>query len=564
MGTFTHLTIHQKLIGVIAILMMLIVGVLTAYFPSRQIAALTQGLANRAETYGALLSHQLAPAVAFGDRATAREVLTSLAADPDVAGGVLCLANGRALHAVGKITTACPTAEQATSGVTATPELVVVVTKVVSPEGPRGTLVIELSTSRLREGQRSVTMTAVFVGCLALAAGVLAAWLIARSIARRLRRIADVASAVTAGALDQQPIADQSLDEIGTLARGFNAMLSQLRDLIANVQQMAKREQEILAQANRTLELRVAERTGELSTANDQLKREMEERSKIEVELRHAQKLESVGRLAAGVAHEINTPVQFVSDSLHFVRDAMKDLTGVIETLQVVNSAVLEGAPSQGAAEKAAEMIRSADLPYLFENVPPALDRAMEGLDRVAVIVRSMKEFAHPDQKEMTEVDLNRAIESTLTIARSEYKFVADLETDFGDVPRAFCHAGDVNQAVLNIVVNASHAIADVVNGTGTKGRLMVRTRHADGHVAISISDTGGGIPEGVRDRIFDPFFTTKEVGRGTGQGLAISRAVIVDKHHGTLTFETVMGQGTTFVIRLPIERHQVAEAAAP
>jgi signal transduction histidine kinase len=175
-----------------------------------------------------------------------------------------------------------------------------------------------------------------------------------------------------------------------------------------------------------------------------------------------------------------------------------------------------------------------------------------------------MKEFAHPDQKEMTPVDLNRAIQSTLTISCNEYKMVAEVEIELEAVPLVLCHPGEINQVVLNIIVNAAHAIGERVKGTEAKGRITVRTRREGDDVVISISDTGGGIPPAIQDRIFDPFFTTKEVGKGTGQGLAISRAVIVDKHHGQLTFETKPGDGTTFSIRLPIEgRGPVGNVAA-
>ena len=150
-------------------------------------------------------------------------------------------------------------------------------------------------------------------------------------------------------------------------------------------------------------------------------------------------------------------------------------------------------------------------------------------------------------------MDLNGAIETTLTVAGNEFKYVADVETDFGDLPPVTCHAGDVNQAILNIIVNASHAIGDVVKDTGDRGRIVVRTRQEEDSVVVRISDSGGGIPVEVRDRIFDPFFTTKEVGKGTGQGLAIARSVVVEKHGGEIGFESEIGKGTTFVIRLPI-----------
>jgi signal transduction histidine kinase len=287
--------------------------------------------------------------------------------------------------------------------------------------------------------------------------------------------------------------------------------------------------------------LQLTQRSLQLTTAIETLHVEMATRMRVEIQLRHAQKLESVGRLAAGVAHEINTPVQFVSDSLQFVRAGVTELFGLV------------GAAPPAEATEATE---ATDLPYLQEHLPKALDRAVDGLDRVAAIVRSMKEFAHPESKDMTSADLNRAIASTLMIARNEYKYVAELETDFGDLPLVLCHLGELNQAVLNVVVNAAHAINDVVQGTDTMGKLRVKTCRDGDEVVIAITDTGGGIPEAARDHIFDPFFTTKTVGRGTGQGLAIARSVIVDKHHGRLEFETALGQGTTFYISLPIAGH--------
>jgi signal transduction histidine kinase len=174
-----------------------------------------------------------------------------------------------------------------------------------------------------------------------------------------------------------------------------------------------------------------------------------------------------------------------------------------------------------------------------------------------------MKEFAHPDRKEMAQVDINQAISSTLVIATNEYKYVADLETDFASLPPVNCFAGEINQVVLNLIVNAAHAIGDVVKGTADKGKIRVATRVLDDQIEISVGDTGKGIPVEVRSRIFDPFFTTKEVGRGTGQGLSIARAVVVEKHGGTLHFETEAGRGTTFFIRLPINGLAAASAAA-
>jgi signal transduction histidine kinase len=272
------------------------------------------------------------------------------------------------------------------------------------------------------------------------------------------------------------------------------------------------------------------------------------ERKLAEQRLAAGEKLESIGRLAAGVAHEINTPIQFLNDSVYFIRDAMQDLLAHNARL----CAMLPQPPEP-----------DENIEDLKHELPPALDRVVDGLARIAEIVRSMKEFSHADQEEMSRVDLNRAIASTLVIARTEYKYVAEVETDFAkELPHVTCHGGQINQVVLNLVVNAAHAIGDVVKGTDRKGTIRVRTHVENGHAVISIGDTGGGIPEAIRKRIFDPFFTTKEVGKGTGQGLAIAHNVI-KAHGGTLDFVTEVGKGTTFFVRLPLESAQGEADAA-
>jgi signal transduction histidine kinase len=270
-------------------------------------------------------------------------------------------------------------------------------------------------------------------------------------------------------------------------------------------------------------------------------------------QLAAAQKLQSVGQLAAGVAHEINTPVQFVCDNVQFVRTAMNDVATVVRAYRGLKHAVEAEGDIATAAQLAGEAETTADLDYIMENAPAALESSLEGLGRIATIVRSMKEFAHPDQAQKTLADLNQAIRSTLVIAHNEYKYVSELSTEFADLPLVPCYLGEINQVILNLLVNAAHAISDVVKDSGGQGKIMVRTRLDGDEVEISIGDTGTGIPEAARDKIFDPFFTTKEVGRGTGQGLAISHSVIVNKHGGTLRFETECGKGTTFFIRLPV-----------
>ena len=267
----------------------------------------------------------------------------------------------------------------------------------------------------------------------------------------------------------------------------------------------------------------------------------------LETELLQAQKLESLGRLAAGVAHEINTPIQYVSDSVQFARMATTDLLGVVAAQQ----AALESAPVSELTASAARTAQVADLPYVAAELPSALDRAIEGLDRVATIVRSMKIFAHRGG-EMTEIDLNGAATTALTMARNEYKYVADVDLELSDLPAVRCHAGEINQVILNLVVNAAHAVSDAVK-PGERGKITLRTRADGDHVVLSVADTGTGIPDELRSRIFEPFFTTKPNGKGTGQGLALARAVVVDKHRGSLTYDSFQGVGTTFHVRIPI-----------
>jgi PAS domain S-box-containing protein len=287
--------------------------------------------------------------------------------------------------------------------------------------------------------------------------------------------------------------------------------------------------------------------------------RDLTRRKQLEVELRHAQKLESVGMLASGIAHEINTPIQFVGDNTHFLEESFRSLRDLTGRYRAALSRLSLG---ESVPESELRDIRKAegeaDLEFLQEEIPRALAQALDGLARVATIVRAMKSFAHPDGKEMSPADLNEALRSTLTVARNELKYVTEVETDFGDLPPVTCHAGDLNQVFLNLLVNAAHAISDVVGSTGAKGKVTVRTSIEGDSVVVAIRDTGTGIPEAAQPRIFDPFFTTKEVGKGTGQGLAIARTIVVEKHGGSLTFET-SGSGTTFFVRLPVEGAAVA-----
>jgi PAS domain S-box-containing protein len=277
-----------------------------------------------------------------------------------------------------------------------------------------------------------------------------------------------------------------------------------------------------------------------------------QERRRMEAELSQAQKLESIGQLAAGIAHEINTPTQYIGDNLHFIATSLRELDDVFGLLMSLETADAEPVLTLEALRAS---VTAVDLGYLRGELPKATEQSLEGVARVSKIVNAMKEFSHPESEEKVMADLNRAIESTVAISRNEWKYVADLELDLDpglqSVP---CHPGAINQVVLNLIVNAAHAIGEVVGHSGDKGRITVRTRSEGPWAVIQVEDTGAGIPEAIQTRIFDPFFTTKGVGKGSGQGLAIARSVVVDKHGGTLGFDTQPGQGTLFTVRIPLD----------
>lgn len=286
---------------------------------------------------------------------------------------------------------------------------------------------------------------------------------------------------------------------------------------------------------------------------------DMREKKQLELELRHAQKMETVGQLAAGIAHELNTPIQFVGDNLSFLSDAFEDANRAIGEYRHLISK-LDGHPhwsEELASIRAAE--ERADMDFLAKEVPSALRESMTGIERVSSIVVAMKEFAHPGDGDMSPMDINHGIHSTLTVARNEFKYVAEVELELGEIPEVVCHQGDINQVILNLVVNASHAIEAKHGSRGNRGRIAIRTRLEGPSVLIEVEDDGQGVPEDIRHRVFDPFFTTKGVGVGTGQGLAICRNIIEKKHGGKLTLISRPDKGALFRVLIPIQGREAA-----
>jgi PAS domain S-box-containing protein len=279
------------------------------------------------------------------------------------------------------------------------------------------------------------------------------------------------------------------------------------------------------------------------------------ERMGLELQLRQAQKLEGIGQLAAGIAHEINTPTQFVGDNIRFLKDSWGSVAEFLSFCGTVQSECATGPVSHEHLQQFCELYKKCDLEYLSEHIPKALDLSLEGVKRIAKIVKGFKEFSHPGSEEKRAINLNQAIETTISVARHEWKYCADLVTAFdADLPLVPCLVGEFNQVMLNLIVNSAHAITSEVekNGNG-KGTITISTQREGEWAKVAVADTGAGIPVEIRSRVFEPFFTTKEVGKGTGQGLAIAHAAIVNRHQGQLWFESELGQGTTFFIRLPL-----------
>jgi two-component system, NtrC family, sensor kinase len=292
--------------------------------------------------------------------------------------------------------------------------------------------------------------------------------------------------------------------------------------------------------------------------------RDITERRRTERQVALSQKLESIGQLAAGVAHEINTPIQYVGDNLNFLSDSWNSVFRILAAYQELPCSIGPEVEARKSPESIAWLSEELDIDYLRMEIPKAIQQSLDGVRRVAEIVGAMKELSHPGSAVKAAVDLNHAIKNTIVVSKNAWKYVADLTTDLdAELPAVQCIAGDIHQVMLNLIINAADAISDRHEGNGhPKGQIVVRTRHEGDWVEIRVCDTGMGIPEIIQPRIFDPFFTTKGVGKGTGQGLAIAHAIIVQKHQGSIQFETQKGTGTTFVIRLPIGTDEAASQA--
>lgn len=273
----------------------------------------------------------------------------------------------------------------------------------------------------------------------------------------------------------------------------------------------------------------------------------------LESQLAQAQKLESVGQLAAGIAHELNTPIQFVGDNTRFLKESFHAIEELFRCLDRAISSHSNNEAFREIFQPVIETYHSNDIAFVREEIPMAIDQTLQGAENVARIVRAMKVFSHPGTRELQAVDLNSLLESTITVSRNEWKYYAIVETQLADnIPKVLCYPGELSQVFLNLIVNGAHAIQS--KKMDNLGTIKIRTNISDDFARIDIEDSGTGIPASIRNRIFDPFFTTKGVGKGTGQGLAICYNIIVKMHGGTIEFDSVEGEGTAFHVSLPLE----------
>lgn len=340
-------------------------------------------------------------------------------------------------------------------------------------------------------------------------------------------------------------------DRLLVLKKPFDPIeVYQLASSLTAKWQMAQDASEQLAR----LEDAVRERTGELRAINGALQQEIEERKHLQSQLVQSEKLASIGQLAAGVAHEINNPIGYVFSNFGTLQGYLVQLFQMLDAYEKAEI----GISTSETATRLQKLREEIELDFLKEDVPVLMRESQQGLVRVRQIVQDLKDFSRVDSTPEWEwADLHKGIDSTLNVIASEVKYKAEVVKEYGDIPAVECLPSQINQVVMNLVVNAAHAMGDA------HGRITIRTGTLDEQVWLEVADNGNGIPPDTLKRIFEPFFTTKPVGKGTGLGLSLSYG-IVKKHQGRIDVESTVGQGTKFLITLPIRRTLAPEDTAP
>ncbi|WP_286237202.1 HAMP domain-containing sensor histidine kinase [Neptuniibacter halophilus] len=403
---------------------------------------------------------------------------------------------------------------------------------------------IHLLRGTIEEAERrSVMIAALEMGLVALFSLILGTYL-----TRQLQVLTRAAKKISSGELDIQ-IPVKGRDEVADVAMAFNAMALNLKEASQRRDQYELALQEL----NRSLEDRVQKRTRQLEEKNHELERANAEIKNAQARLLQSEKMASIGVLAAGVAHEINNPLGFVMSNLATLDHYVVNYRTLIQEYETL-SALESDEARQAQREKIALLRDEYDLEFMNEDLDELLKDTHEGSVRVREIVKGLKAFSHVDQSEERQwADINECIETTLKVANNELKYHCEVETDLGDIPQVNCMPGHIKQVILNMLLNAGHAIKE-------RGLIRVETLQQGAHVAIRIRDNGCGIAEDEMSKLFDPFFTTKEVGEGTGLGLAISYGIIVEDHGGEIQVESQLGEGTCFTLLLPVEPQNQSE----
>ena len=389
-----------------------------------------------------------------------------------------------------------------------------------STEMMSGAIELGLTTEQISAGKREIRLTSMLVSCVFLVIGIIIGFWLARNISVPVLALRDAANKVGDGDLTQRVI-NNSGDEIGELAAAFNNMVVDLG-----------RAREELHQANINLE-----------STNDALHKTVEDLKATQEQLVQAEKMASLGQLTAGVAHEINNPINFVTANIQPLKDDLADILKIIGRYDKV----IQEKGMESEFVEVEKFKQDAQIEITMQEVNDLLKGIEDGAMRTSEIVKGLRNFSRLDQNVFLKANLNESLESTLTLLHSSYKNRINVIKELGNIEEVECFPGKINQVFMNILSNAIQAIP-------SEGTIFIRTKQLDDLVKISIKDTGAGMSEAVRKKIFDPFFTTKDVGKGTGLGLSISFG-IVQKHNGEIEVFSAPGEGTEFVISLPVNQ---------